>query len=123
MTLAYACVLIAAFIPYVCAGIAKWGPGFDNAQPRVYLEAVEGYRRRAHWAQLNAFEMFPVFAAAVLIAHQVEAPQRAIDAWAIGYVVARVLYVAAYLKDLATLRSLVWIAALGCVVALFIVAA
>jgi len=122
MTIAYWCVLIAALLPYAFAGIAKWGQGFDNARPRVYLEQLDGYRQRAHWAQQNAYEMFPIFAVAVVVAHQLGVAQARVDGLAIGYVVARLLYGAAYLADLSTLRSVVWVGALGCVIALFMAA-
>ena len=120
MTTAYWCVLIAALMPFVFAGIAKWSPGFDNAKPRVYLAALDGFRQRAHWTQLNSFEMFPMFAAGVLVAQQVGVSQGTIDALAIAYVLARALYGAMYLADWATARSVVWLVALGCVVGLFV---
>ena len=120
MSIAYACVLAAAFLPYVFTGIAKWSGEFDNRVPREYLSRLSGYRQRAHWVQLNAFETFPVFAAAVLIAHQRGAPQARVDALALAFVAARALYGACYLADLAMPRSLVWIASMGIVVALFL---
>ena len=120
MNVAYACLLAAALLPYVFTGIAKWSGEFDNRVPREYLSRLSGYRQRAHWVQLNAFETFPVFAAGVLVAHQVGAPQGRIDALALAFVAARVLYGVCYLADLATLRSLVWIASMGIVVALFL---
>ena len=61
-----------------------------------------------------------LFAAAVLAAHQ-GAPQSTlapIASW--GFVVARVAYAACYLADLAALRSLVWMAGVGCCIALFV---
>jgi uncharacterized MAPEG superfamily protein len=119
MNVAYACVLIAALLPYAFTGIAKASGSFDNRAPREYLSRLSGYRQRAHWVQLNAFETFPVFAAGVLVAHQAGAPQGRIDALALAFVAARVVYGVCYLADLATLRSLVWIASMGIVVALF----
>eukprot|EP01035_Chromulina_nebulosa_P035064 gene35064-47116_t len=50
--------------------MAKFGTGgkdFDNAAPRVMLAKLDGWRQRANWAQLNGFEAFPPFAAAVII--------------------------------------------------------
>jgi uncharacterized MAPEG superfamily protein len=121
MKLAYACVLAAALLPYVFTGIAKWSGDFDNRVPREYLSRVSGYRQRAHWVQLNAFESFPLFAAGVLIAHQAGAPQGRIDALALAFVAARVVYGVCYLADLATLRSLVWIGSMAIAVALFLI--
>ena len=120
MNVAYACVLAAALLPYVFTGIAKWSGDFDNRIPREYLSRLSGYRQRAHWVQLNAFETFPVFAAAVIIAHQSGAPQGRVDALALAFVAARVLYGVFYVADLATLRTLVWIGSMGLVVALFV---
>ena len=119
MSVAYACVLAAALLPYVFTGIAKWSGDFDNREPREYLSRLSGYRQRAHWVQLNAFETFPVFAAGVLIAHQSGAPQSRIDALALAFVVARVVYGVCYLADLATLRSLVWIVSMAIAAALY----
>ncbi len=123
MSLAGWCVLGAALMPYVFAGIAKWDSNFDNARPRTFLAALEGYQQRAHWAQLNSFEAFPAFAVAVLLAQQTQAAQPTVDALAFAFVALRVVYGACYLADWPTARSIVWIAAVGCVVALFLTAA
>jgi len=123
MTVAHACILIAALMPYVFTGIAKWSSAYDNSAPRVFLEGLRGYPQRAHWVQQNSFEMFPAFAAGVLTAHQLGAAEGWVDGLAVAYVVARLAYGAAYLADLATLRSCIWMVALGCVVALFVVGA
>ena len=95
----------------------------DNHNPREYLEKLAGPAKRAHWAQLNTFESTPAFMAAVIIAHLAHAPQNRIDAIAVTYIGLRLLYGILYIADLAALRSLVWAAGLGCVVALFLVAA
>jgi len=123
MTTAYWCVLIAAYLPIVFTGIAKFGHGgrdFDNANPREYLEKAEGFRKRAHWAQLNGFEAFPPFAAGVIIAHLNHVPQGRLDLLALSFIALRVIYGVFYLANLATLRSVAWLGALGCVVALFV---
>lgn len=125
MTLAYWCVLVAALMPYVFTGLAKAGTGkrYDNNKPREFLEGVSGYHKRAHWAQLNSFEAFPAFAAAIIIAHQVAVPQHSIDEYAMAFIGARALYGFCYLRDWARLRSLFWLVGLACVVGLFISAA
>ena len=126
MTTAYWCVLAAIFMPYVWTGLAKFTSGFgprDNHHPREYLDRLQGVPKRAHWAQLNTFESIPGFMVAVIIAHQAAAPQGRIDAIAVTYIVLRLLYGIFYMTDKAELRSLVWAASLGCVVALFVVAA
>ncbi len=124
MTTAYWCVLIAALMPIVWAGIAKGGAkGFDNARPRDYLARLEGWRQRANWAQANSYESFPPFAAGVIIAHLAGAAQPTIDMLALGYVAARILYGSFYIADRASMRSLAWVAGLACIISLFVAAA
>lgn len=123
MSLALWCVFIAAFLPYPFTLAAKWSKRFDNARPRDYLGKLEGWRQRAHWVQLNSFESFPAFAAAVIIAQLQHAPQARIDSLALAFIVLRVLFGLCYVADKAVLRSLMWLGASGCVVALFIAAA
>lgn len=125
MTIAYWCVLIAACLPLVFTGIAKaGGPGYDNARPRAMADAdIAGFRKRAYWAHLNSFEAFPPFAAAVIIASVVGAERETVDSLAVAFVALRLAYGAFYIADWATARSLAWIAAFGCVIGLFILAA
>ncbi len=124
MTLALWCLLVATLLPIACAGIAKWGfVGFDNHRPREWLARQEGWRARAHSAQQNSWEALAVFGAAVLTAHVAHAPQSTVDLLALGFISARLAYIACYLADLASLRSLVWLAGLGCSIALFVVSA
>ncbi|MFO1494842.1 MAG: MAPEG family protein [Lysobacterales bacterium] len=121
MTIAYWCVMIAAFLPLLYTGIAKFsGPGFNNHTPRDFQAQLQGFRQRAHWAHLNSFEAFPPFAVAVIIAHQLGLQQSTLDALAIGFIVARLAYGAFYLADMATLRSLAWVAAVGCWVTMLV---
>ena len=115
-TLAYWCVLIAALLPIVCAGIAKWGMfgkprregGFDNDNPRAWLARQTDWRARANAAQANSFEALPFFIGAVIIAHQLGAYQTRLDILAFVYVVLRVVFIMLYVANLASLRSLVW---------------
>ena len=124
MTLAYWCVLIAGMLPYVATLSAKiGGQRFDNRNPRDWLGAQSGFRRRANAAQLNGFEAFPLFAAAVLIAHMAGAPQPRVDTLAVVFVAARIAYTLCYFADLATLRSLAWFVGIGSVVGMFVAAA
>lgn len=123
MTIGYWCVLVAAVLPYLFTLLAKSGGRYNNYAPREYLEKLEGFRKRAHWAQLNSFEAFPAFAAAVIIAHLAGTQQSTIDTLAIAFIIIRLAYGAMYLANLAVLRSLVWMAGLGVVVALFVTAA
>jgi uncharacterized MAPEG superfamily protein len=124
MTVAYWCVLAAALMPLMFAGVAKIGPGrYDNRAPREFLGRLTGYRQRANWAQMNSLEAFPPFAAGVIIAHQVGAAQQQVDMLAMAFIGCRLVYGAMYLADWATLRSLVWMAGLASVVGQFVLAA
>ena len=119
-TVAYWCVLVAALLPIVCAGIAKSGMmrtppregGFDNNNPRAWLAQQQDWRARANAAQANTFEALPFFFAAVIIAHQLQAVQARLDIFAILFVFLRMAYVIMYLADLAKARSLIWALAL-----------
>lgn len=126
MTIAHICIALAIGTPYLFTTIAKFSrPGFTSAQnhnPRDWLAQLDGFRKRAHFAQLNSFEVVPAFCAAVLVAQQVgAAAQATIDAFAIAFVVSRLLYGAFYVADWAVLRSVVWFAGMGCIAALFAV--
>jgi uncharacterized MAPEG superfamily protein len=120
-TLAYWCVLVAALLPIVCAGMAKAGTfgkprsqgGFDNDNPRAWLAGLSDWRARANAAQANSFEALPFFIGAVVIAHQMGAVQGSVDLLALVYIVLRLLYITFYVGGLATLRSLAWAGALA----------
>ena len=123
MTTAYWCVLVAGMLPYIATLTAKVGAAYDNRDPRAWLATLTGWRARANAAQHNGFEAFPFFAAGVIIAHLAGAGQDRIDALALGFIAARVGHFATYLADLAPLRSVLWLAGLGCVLGLFAVSA
>lgn len=109
MTFAYWSILLAAFLPLVWVGAAKFGGGdYDNAKPRVFLQNLSGWQQRADWAQSNAYENFPPFAAGVIVAHAVGVPQLTVDILAGVFLVARVAHGLAYILSKPTLRSSVW---------------
>jgi uncharacterized MAPEG superfamily protein len=111
--------MIAGLLPYVATGIAKAGGGYNNRDPRAWLATQTGRRARANAAQKNSFEAFPFFAAAVFVAVLSHAPQEKIDHYAELFIIARVLYIGAYIFDLALLRSIVWFVGIGSVIAIF----
>jgi len=124
MTTAYWCVLIAGLLPYAATLAAKiGGERFDNRNPRDWLGQQGGHRRRANAAQLNSFEAFPLFAAAVIVAHLANAPQPRVDLLAVVFVVARLFYLGFYLADLSKLRSFAWFVGIGSAVAIFVAGA
>jgi uncharacterized MAPEG superfamily protein len=117
-TVAYWCILIAAILPIVCAGIAKYGMfskprregGYDNHDPRLWLTRQTDWRARANAAQANSFESLPFFIGAVIIAHQLGAAQTLLDILAFLFILLRILYIMMYVGGLPTVRSAVWIA-------------
>ena len=123
MTIAFWCVLAAAVLPFFCALGAKWSKHFDNHHPRDYLDKTQGWRRRAHAAQLNGFEAFPAFAAAVIVNRIVLGPNAMADYLALAFLACRIVFSLLYVADLALLRSIAWFGGALCCVALFVVAA
>ncbi len=124
MTTAYWMVLVAAILPIVFAGLSKAGAErFDNRAPRAWLSRQEGWRQRANWAQQNGYEAFPPFAAAVIIAHQLDAAQGLVNGLALAFIAFRIAYGVCYIGDWHLLRSLAWLGGLACVIGLFIAAA
>lgn len=120
-SLAHWCVLVAALLPVVCAGIAKGGSfgkpvgsgGFDNHDPRAWLARQRDWRARANAAQANSFEALPFFIGAVALALQLGADPARVDLLAVIFVGLRIVYVGLYVADLAIWRTLAWVGALG----------
>jgi len=123
-------VLVVALMPIVCAGIAKYGMfgkpasagGYDNREPRAWLARQSAWRARANAAQANCFEALPFYIGAVVIAAQLGADAGRVDLLAAVYVLLRTVYIALYLGGWASLRSLVWTAALGVNIAILFAA-
>jgi uncharacterized MAPEG superfamily protein len=118
MSVANWCVLTACLLPVVTVGMAKASfgmtsprkGGYDNHNPRQWEAGLTGWQQRANAAQANGFEALPLFIAAVLMAQQAQADQALIDQLALTFIGIRVAYIASYLLDKATLRSLIWAA-------------
>ena len=119
MTIALWCVLIAGILPVLTTGIAKWGTALDNNHPRDWANGLTGYRRRAYAAHQNAYEAFPFFAAAVLVATWTEAPQGIVNMLSLLFILARIGYTGTYMADLATPRSIFWIVGWATTIAIF----
>ena len=122
MTIAYWCILISALLPYIWAALAKLSkPGLDNREPRIFLDNLDGWGQRAHWTQLNGFETFPAFAAAVIVGSLVNnIEQIYLDSLAALFVVCRVLHGVFYVLNMATLRSTVWLISMGSWIGIFV---
>jgi uncharacterized MAPEG superfamily protein len=120
MTVSLWCLLIAAFMPMLSGFPGKLSADFDNARPRDPDYWRSGFRARARGAMDNGFEAFPLFAAAVLVALTQAAPHPVVDGLAVGWVAARAAYTVFYWTDRATPRSLAWVVAFACAVAIFL---
>ena len=123
MNFAYWMILIATILPGLTVGMAKGASGrkYDNAAPRAWAENLQGWMRRADWAQRNHFEALPGFAASVFVAELSHVPQGRIDLLAGIFIAARLVYTACYLANLSTLRTLVWAVGFAAMIGLFTV--
>lgn len=130
MSIANWCVLAACVLPTLTIGLAKASTvkksisngGYDNHDPRGWASHLSGWQARAHGAQNNGFEALPLFIAAVVLAQQAHADQSRIDTLALLFIGIRVVYVAMYLMNLGSLRTLVWTAGLATSIAILAMA-
>lgn len=118
MTVANWCIAAACLLPIMVELTPKVASmtgkdRYDNAHPRDWEGRQSGWMKRAHAAHLNGFEALPLFIAAVILAQQAHANQDRIDILAMAFVVIRVVYSIIYISNLATLRTLVWMAGIG----------
>lgn len=121
MKIAVWCLLIAGVLPLVSTAIAKWGfRDFDNHNPREWLSRQTGFRARANAAQHNAFEAFPFFAVAVVLGMGLSLDPSVLNRYCLIFVVARVLYLLAYLLDWASVRTLCWVVAYASCLAIYV---
>lgn len=125
MTTAYWGVLIIILLPLVL-GLSARIPTFTlkgNLRPRITADTLTGVQQRLYWAHLNALEAVAPFAAAIIIAHQLNAPQETIDTLALAFIGLRLAHALAYVANLGLIRTFMFIGGIGCVIALFVVAA
>lgn len=123
MPLAYWCVLVAALLPLVWVSYAKFGAGGDNHRPREDYERLSPRQRRTYAAHQNAYENFPFFAAAVIVAVTQGASTDAINRLAIVYVAIRIVHGLLYIGDYATARSTAYALGLFVNIAIFVLPA
>lgn len=103
------------FVPRILVVVAlRQEKKFDNAHPRDAVKQLEGWGRRAQAAQDNGWEAFPAFAAGVLACALTGARPDVAAILCIVHLLARCLYVACYVGNQGSLRSLVWAVGTGC---------
>lgn len=128
MTIALFCILLAAILPLVCAGLSKWrgfkvshrDGGYDNRNPRDWIAKQEGFPRWAQAAQENSWEAFPFFAAAVIVCHLLGVIGTLPNALAVAFIVLRCAYIWCYVTGRQKWRSRVWALAWAANVAIFL---
>jgi uncharacterized MAPEG superfamily protein len=124
MSIPFWCVFISALLIYVArmpvAKAMKEQGGYNNHLPRQQQAQLTGYGARAVAAHQNSIEAFMLFAVGVLMAHTTQTAGWLIDALAIIFVIARIVYLWFYLADLPALRSPVWFIGLVCSLLLMI---
>ena len=123
MPIAYWCVLIAALLPIVWVSYAKMGVQSDNRYPREEYDNLPPPKRRAYAAHQNAFENFPFFAAAVIIAVTMGASIGTVNWLAMAYIVARLAHGVLYINNQSSLRSLAYGLGLLLNIAIFVLPA
>jgi uncharacterized MAPEG superfamily protein len=125
MTTPLVCVLVGFLLIYlpkipVSIAMAKTPEGYDNKNPRGQQDRLTGWAQRARSAHNNAFESFPPFAAAVVVAHLAHADAGKSALLAITYCVARTIYPFVYMANLGWVRSTVWTLGFLATVGLFL---
>ena len=97
MTFDYFSILLFAFFNLFCAAAAKKAANMhaaENHNPREILAQATGKAARLNAAQQNGYEMLPLYAAAIIIAHATgEAAQGTINFWATLFLLSRVAYI------------------------------
>jgi uncharacterized MAPEG superfamily protein len=81
---------------------------FDNRAPRDPAFYQHPIRSRVLGAHLNGIETFPFFAAAILLAEMKHGSQPLVDILSLGFLGVRLAFVAAYVGNKPTTRSLLW---------------
>ena len=121
MTIADLTLLAAVLLTIATIGLAKLDgrTEYDNANPRSPNFYASGLRARALGAHQNGFEVFPFFAASVILAEMRHVPQAWVDALAVAFILLRIVYVALYLGNKPRARSTVWSLGFLCNIAIF----
>jgi len=126
MTVPFWCVLVGCVLPYLLAGASGYFKSqqfgsVDNHEPRTQSAKLVGAGARAVAAQANAWEALTVFAPAVIVNHLASDGGTPMAATlSLVWVGARVAHAVCYLADLDKLRSLVFLVATTCSIALFV---
>jgi uncharacterized MAPEG superfamily protein len=126
MTVPFWCLFVAAVLPYVLSTLGGYFRmrqlgSLDNKHPRIQKTKLEGIGARIFAAEQNAFEILPVFAAAVLVSHLAGADAARAAQLSEVFVLTRILHPILYAANQDILRSIVFLVGLGCCIALFVI--
>lgn len=118
MHIVITCLLIAVFMPLVCAWIGgfyrhKQLGSVDNKHPRLQVNKLEGPGHRAYAAQQNCWEALAMFSAALLAIHMSGVVIASLATLCVAFIVLRVVYIACYLANQDLLRSTAFIGGFG----------
>lgn len=119
-------ILAACFLPYIFTIIARMNAGYNpkiHDNPRKLLENSTGLAARANAVQQNSFEGLPLFLTAMLMADYLVVADIIIILFGLVYILLRVLYGLCYLANFPRLRSIFWLLATLCPVALLMLSA
>ncbi|MBY6063439.1 hypothetical protein CWI80_02680 [Pseudidiomarina sediminum] len=118
MSLLIWCLLIAGLLPIAAKAPVVYfqnrDNGYDNRHPRAQQQRLTGAGARAVAGHYNAYEAFPLFAAAVLVVIATE-QVTLLNQWlAVSFIGLRIVFHTLYLLNWDKLRSLIWFLALLC---------
>src|SRR6201994_1665177 len=109
MTVAEFCIFGVVAIYLLTIVPVKWiGSQYDNSKPRDPAFFEDALRARALGAHQNGLEVFPFFAAAVLLAEFRGAPQNLINELAALFLIVRVAFFLSYVGNRPRLLSILW---------------
>lgn len=124
MTVPFWCIAIVWFMAYPPSWAAVlWilkHDKYDNHLPRQQAARLTGFAMRAKSAHFNSLEAVPGFAAGVFVAHLGGGDPTLMTQLCLAFIAVRLVYVALYLADFASARSLAWSLGLGLNGALFL---
>lgn len=112
MSIILICLLIATLMPIVAKAPLAYAmaqlDGYDNRHPRIQQEQLTGFGARAKAAHENSFEALILFTPGALACVLTNTTGGMAESFAIGFVLARVVYLLSYWFDWHILRSSFW---------------
>ncbi|WP_371194196.1 MAPEG family protein [Glaciecola sp. SC05] len=118
------CMAVVVFMPLLAkvplALMMNREGKYDNRHPRSQQNRLEGLGARAKAAQENSFEAICFFAPTVLLVLALDAHTVYTVQLCIAFVGLRLVYLLCYWCDWHLARSIVWVAAMGTLVAHYV---